>query len=119
MLCFIYVGSLPCTYLAHHELESVIIFIIFIIIIIIINNVVVIIIIIIIIIFVVVIIVIIIVIKNAGTEGWAREEDVDPTLELLRKYSMIVYTQADQKQKRFKVSAMPCLGVAFVGDVLM
>ncbi len=32
---------------------------------------------------------------------------------------MIVYTQADQKQKRFKVSAMPCLGVAFVGDVLM
>jgi len=84
----------PRTYLAHHELESITIIII-------------------------IVIVIIIVVINAGTEGWAREEDVDPSLELLRKYSMMVYTQADQKQKRFKLSAMPCLGVAFVGDVLM
>ena len=52
-----------------------------------------------------------------GTEGWARDEDVEQLLEFLRKHSMMVHTQADQK--RFKLSAMPCLGVLFVSDALM
>jgi len=54
--------------------------------------------------------------QYAGTEGWATDEESDPTVELLRNFSMMVQTKADQK--RFKLSAMPCLGVVVVGDVL-
>lgn len=52
----------------------------------------------------------------AGKEGWETGGQSDPTMELIRNYSMMVQGRTDQKH--FKLSAMPCLGVVVVGDTL-
>lgn len=52
----------------------------------------------------------------AGKAGWETGRQFDPPLELISSFSIMMQNRADQKH--FKLSVMPCFGLAIVGDTL-